>query len=382
MITNNPKKQDVSKYIALGGPTLTTVDHVDGIVFLHCLLDTNKKHQHWITDGDNVFFVMGNVYSHSKKILSDIYYVVSAYNQYGEEFVEELDGEFLITIYNQTSKQLHFFTDMKKTRTVWHEQYGDRFYFGTLPRTNADMIFEPTHISSSTVLLHNSHYIFDTNTSQLIHQSASVHKWDKYVEDKEEYDGWMSALESAIIKRYHKTTAVLIDGIESVATALCLADNKKPFTTIYFNKDFNNPADHVAIYKQMVSYCGEFISPYVVKSHPEICREARFDNSIQLTKVQEAKLDGHKILPLINVAALYNRQVVMLCGEQDVYDVERINFICHMFGIEPRFVFSDKRLMREYSNLNYDLKKNGIAEPLKQFLKARGIDTDIIQEKG
>jgi asparagine synthetase B (glutamine-hydrolysing) len=425
MITNDPEPQEVSKYLALGGPTLSSAQHIDGMLFVHHLLSVTGEvtPQPLIEDG-KLFFLLGEVYNYDKSLPSDLYHVVNCYKEHGDEFTSHLDGEYLIVVYDTTKRQIHFFTDIWGTRAAWYEQYGEHFYFGTLPRieptpsrftrpqSKEELFLNHKVRGNATKLSNNSHYIFHIETKTLECVNNELHQWD-LKQYKTNYEDWNAAFTNAVLKRHHKNAALLLSGgVDSVAIALCLADHNKYFMSLHFNYKLNNEHEDMETYKQTIDYCWDrnSINAYVLNDYPAPTPQL-FDNTMQLNRFKEVGLGESAMLPLVNVAAIYNRKVIMSGqGADDImtnymqkkfladdnflewpenleehfpykhfYEgqnelmIERNEFACLTYGMEVRSVFLDKALTQEWLNLDHTLKNKEVKGPLKQFLRDRGI---------
>ena len=144
------------------------------------------------------------------------------YKEYGKDFVNHLDGGFLVIIYDPSNQTIDFFTDPWATRQA-HYTAGDLIYsFSSWPT------------DKSKQLKWNSHYQYSIGDNQLKLINDEIYKWDLR-QYKDTLEDMTIAFEEAVLKRYNNNTVSTLGGIDSSCIALCLADNKKQFNSVHLS---------------------------------------------------------------------------------------------------------------------------------------------------
>ena len=163
------------------------------------------------------FIVVGEIYN------GDELFCVSMYEEYGYDFVNHLDGDFLVIIYDPSNQTIDFFTDPWATRQA-HYTAGDFIYsFSTWP----------TKTSKS--LKWNSHYQYSIGDNQLRLVNGEIYKWDLR-QYKNTLEDMTIAFEEAVLKRYHDNMVLAFSGgMDSSCVALCLAENEKTFHSAHLS---------------------------------------------------------------------------------------------------------------------------------------------------
>ena len=124
-ISNYLDHDEVDNFLKLGGPTLSKTLEANGIYLTHHLLSLTGEVTPQPIKVDNLYFMLvGEVYNYNKVLPSDVYHVIDMYHKHGiNNFINQLNGEFLIIIYDTANNIIHFFTDTWGTRQVWFEHW-------------------------------------------------------------------------------------------------------------------------------------------------------------------------------------------------------------------------------------------------------------------
>ena len=199
-----------------GGPDLTTKTTYKDFTILHNLLwiTGDFTQQPYSTDTYD-FYLLGEVYNYVGK--SELEFIYDLYISYGDEFIDHIDGEFLIIIVDKSSNLVHFYTDPWSTRQLWASENT----FSTLENAGSQRLKE------------NSHYVWDGNNLNLINDCIVSWELSQY---KESLTDIHKALENAIVKRWHKDSVLLLSGgTDSSTIAVILQKYELPTTCISFD---------------------------------------------------------------------------------------------------------------------------------------------------
>jgi asparagine synthetase B (glutamine-hydrolysing) len=396
-ITNFPNILEVDQYLKLGGPDVSKILEVNGIYLTHHLLSiTGEITPQPILNDSNYFLLMGEIYDYDRKHPSDIYHVIEMYNQYGDEFTNHLDGEFLIVIYDTKRNVINFYTDPWSTRQAWFDKWDDYFYFGTFPRVEVYGRFLPTDFYGKGELIRlrpNSHYMFDVKLKQLTLINSELHSWN-LKQFKTNFRDFHIAFEEAVLKRYNSEAMLCFSGgIDSACLAACLSDHNKPLPMT--NLDFTGAEDFDTI-EAVKRYCN-FPFRSINKPSP-IKHEDRFiqlglDNSplVQLSQHIENRviLQGNGVDEVLNnylnkretgeVRNWWPQDLRLVFPWYHFYNgqvrkiIDKKELICLHYGQELRNVFLDKKLVQEWLHITHVLKNSTSKAPLKVYLHERGI---------
>jgi len=405
-ITNCPHELDIDRFLHLGGPDVTWTVKKEGISFTHSLLSvTGQRTVQPIEQGERLYMLMGEVYNYDRKFKSDVYYVASMYELYGDKFIDKLDGEYLVIVYDK--RIIHIFTDTWSTRQVWYEKIGEYFYFGTYPldevankRFHRDLSMRNV---TATRLKHNSHYAFDPSLNELTLVDGELHKWDLN-QYKIDLTDWNKAFEKAVVKRWHeKTMLSLSGGLDSSAVALCLADYGLKYSSINLCM---TDAEDMLTYAQVLQYTRKYNDAYMVKepdnAGPSIQRKRLIDAGVYhhaYSRVaKETNKRGFRVIltghgadeimcnymnkPIVQPRSEFDRWPDDLTSifpyhhfyggyQRDIIDKHEYTSLT--YALECRNVYLDNELTQEWLWLSPEIKNMGIKYPLVSYLKDRSI---------
>ena len=166
---------------------------------------------------DGKYFIMvGEIFN------GDMSFCVSMYKEYGNDFINYLDGSFLFIIYDPSNQTIDFFTDPWATRQA-HYTPGDFLYkFSTWPT------------ETSKQLKWNSHYHFDIHNNEFKLIDGEIYKWDLR-QYKDTLEDLTIAFDESVLKRYHENLVLTLGGADSSCIALSLADQKKSFNSVHLS---------------------------------------------------------------------------------------------------------------------------------------------------
>ena len=376
-ITDYDGQHSTDNKLILGGPDASNTVNIDSVYVTHHLLNVTGELTLQPVESKGLhFLLLGEIYNYDTALPSDIYHVIKCYEKYGEDFLDHLDGEFLIIIID--SDIIKFFTDPWGTRQVWFSKNNNYFYFGTYPLDGDKDIR----------LQNNSQYNFDIKTKELVQINSEIHKWnlDQF---KDTLDDVTLALEEAIDKRYNpKSFLLLSGGVDSSVVAVRLADTKKQIqsATINYVK-----SEDIETQSQVIEYCKEFndnkmfhrpeikpnfVTEYVEQYYNQHCKVmltghgsddifCNYHNKPIVMSSPEFDIfpdDLTKIFPWINFYDGHHRKLI------NRWEIRALT--C---GLEIRSAYHDKKLVQEWLNLSTFLKNKEQKYFLKEYLRNKNI---------
>lgn len=172
-------------FIQKRGQDLTNSYERDGIVFTHNLLNvTGEVTPQPFVEGGIVCLYNGEIYN-QPFVRSDGECLIPLYRKHGLRFVDELDGEYAIVLFDFNLDRALYITDLFATKPLWRNgllaaSYESGVGGHKIPANTIEMV----QISTGELLF-----------------SAQYHHWD-WNQHKTSYDDCLSALERAVAKRY------------------------------------------------------------------------------------------------------------------------------------------------------------------------------------
>lgn len=371
-ITNNPHEQLSDYFLKLGGPDLSNTIEVNGMYITHHLLSITGEFTPQPVEYDGKYFLlMGEIYNYDDSWPSDIYFGIEKYLEYGDGFVDYLDGEFLFIIVD--GDNIDFFTDPWSTRQCYFTVEDDHWYFTTFRVSKESRRF-----------LHNSHYYFNTKSRKIRQVNPELVSWN-LDQNVDTIDEVVDAFEEAVVKRWTQNcTLFLSGGVDSSAVALCLYENNLPFNSISLltNPELEDQEPLIA----MTNFCKNHfavntISKNYVKmdnAQGEIRNQTKkqFSSKVVLmgngadefiddyrSKHQKSDWENwpddlHNFFPTRHFYFGQSRRLL------DIHETINLNF-----GLEGRNIFYDKKFVQSWLNLSTTLKNKENKGFLKDYLR-------------
>ena len=236
---NNFRVETLQSELKKGGPDHTSIITYDKYSFIHNLLwITSPKTTQPYETSKYDFYLLGEMYNWDKTLSSELENIASLYETYGDSFVNNIDGEFLIIIVNKDTLEIDFFSDPWSTRQCWFYQEDDFWCFSTFKYSD-----------KAARMPHNSHCRWDGNTFHLI--NGCLRLWD-LSKHKDSLKDIHKALEDAVVKRWHKDSVLLLSGgTDSSTIAVALQKYGLPTTCVSFDLTANREeSDNISKIKQ------------------------------------------------------------------------------------------------------------------------------------
>jgi len=358
-----------------GGPDFTRTTHYERCTAVHNLLHlTGEMTTQPFIEGDMHYFLMGEVYNWDKENChSELHFISKLHRKYGDQFIDHIEGEFLIIIINNHAQQfqIDFYTDPWSTRQLY---FSPSWCFSTLPSKN------------STRLLHNRKYKWKDNE---LHDLGKIYEWDLN-QHKDNFDDITIALENAIVSRWHEKSVLLLSGgVDSSTIAACLQDHNLPTKMIHFN--FGGVEDTISL-KQLVEYCNihDFIELKIEETPPEETlykSVAKYVNAIGNRVILSGnEVDGvcenYRNKPRVTTKKQFKKfpsdlDTIFPWFHFEENNVRKIcdnwetSFLYH--GVEGRNCFLDKYLIQEFLWLTPKLKNKRYKHFIKDYLENRNL---------
>ena len=222
------------------GPDSTNNATIGNIHFTHFLLHLTGEIVTQPFQKNNIVCIFnGEIYNYKEihaEARSDVESIIVAYQNYGDEFVQKLDGEFTFVLIDFEKRYMYVASDVFKTKPLFYA-------------INENIVIASYESSCKTIL--DQHYTamepntmlkYHLDTRELI-SKTTVHHFD-LSQTKDSYVDFNAAFEKAVLKRipqYCKPLVTLSSGLDSGSISCCLHKHNIPalHVTIPRNEDQN-----------------------------------------------------------------------------------------------------------------------------------------------
>lgn len=347
-----------------------------------CYVNNNRD---YIVFFDGVFF---SSKEQTHRGMSE--YLISQYKKYGCYFTKYIEGEYSLCLIDFHNSIVIFSADVFGTKPLWYSCNAGLHissYKSSLQANNVDDIM---------LAFANTTYVYNFQTSEL--SSFQVHRFslEQY---KNTYSDWITAFENAIRKRVGNNIVggSLSSGHDSGAIFCELIKKNYPF----FAYSFPDNEDKAVLFQRIALSSKVEICSYEEKSflrtlkhlyrHCEPYNESYFnllkdEASVGLAQICE-KLNkksvriylngygGDETLSANEVGGCFSEDLHAVFpwknffgGTQHVY-LHREEYVCALYGIQPRFPFLDIQLVQEFLWLDYKLKNEYYKSPVSAYFQ-------------
>ena len=403
----------VNHFLKRRGPDYTSVKVIDNMLFLHNLLSItgNFTIQPYTHHDDNYVCIFnGEIYNYKGRSESE--FIIEAYKDYGKKFVNYLDGEFSILIYDKLNQTIIVASDIFKTKPLYYSKNNDNFYVSTyasaLNNINKSLIinkFKPNHILE-----------YSIQKKEIL--SYEVYHDFSLKQYKKTYDDWCLSFEKAVLKRSDNNRENIFIGLscghDSGAISLALNNHNKKYSsyTIRADEDLNiinhrhilnsknNNKCHLINlsrknfnenYNFLIQNCenekyehnsqASVLDDKASMGLAEICKYANKNN-------EKIYLSGQGADEIISCYMMFGRPIYSHSSFNGIFpeDLSKVfpwksfyggtmasylskeECVNGAYGIESRYPFLDKDVVQEFLNLSHNLKNKEYKAPLDYYL--------------
>ena len=227
---------EVNKQLQLRGPDGTNTIDLNGYKFIHNILHLcgNKTLQP-IIKGNVCLLFNGEIYNYKEfgNYSSDTQCLLDLYQKYGMEFVQKLDGEFAIIVFDFNKKKIILSSDIFATKPLYYCIHKDEFLISSI----SSVIRDKFKINEKLIkkVPANTCIEIEFKNKKIINRKIEIYKFDLN-QYKKGMGDFYKALEKAIQKRLshnnennNKFFFTLSSGYDSGVISLIL--NKKNITS-------------------------------------------------------------------------------------------------------------------------------------------------------
>lgn len=391
-------------FIQRRGPDLSRSCEINGFFFTHHLLHiTGDSLPQPFVDGGVVCVYNGEIYNHPYKT-SDGEVLIPLYRKYGESFINHLDGEFAIALYDFRRQIALFATDPFATKPLWVNGSEAASY-----RSGIGGSFLPPNTLRILNLQDNTY------------EERIIRPFDFGHQHKSSFDDWIAAFERAIAKRAYDTCFMgLSSGYDSGAIDCALQKlgvNYKTYSVIgkensELLKRRNQRGTIMSITREMIeaqlAFLEEFAEAYTyhlttvdgqVYEHSMLEDKAVFGlASIFTLAKQEGRrvnLSGQGADEIMSdccrwseMSELRGTYPTQLRPWRNFYgNLQRAylgkeEHVAGAFGIETRYPFLDWDVVQEFLWLQADLKNLHYKAPIHDYLTRNNYPFDLDKKIG
>jgi asparagine synthetase B (glutamine-hydrolysing) len=424
-VTNKIGLHSSNQYCKKRGPDRTDVKVINGVEFLHNLLHiTGSIVPQPVIKGDVVAIFNGEIYNYLSfgNYSSDAECIIDVYQQYGDKFVEKLDGEFAICVVDFSKQKLLIAVDTFACKPLWYEFRGDKFCIGSYNSQLTGLGF-----TQGKKLKANTTLVYDLRSLRLIEEVINT-RFD-IRQHKNTFDDWISAFSKSIKKRVQNTNKGMFvgmsSGYDSGAIACELQKQQANFKAysivnnenqevlnsrlkrISVTEPFTMTPEEFERWKQELrNNCEEFhyqdqFFDYNIKKDQAsmglsaIChranREGRriyFSGQGADEIISDYGFGGKKIYKHSSFGGLFPNDLTNFFPWHSFWDGTQIQYlnkeeyVAGHFGIETRYPFLDRDLVQEFLWLSADLKNSKYKSCLDEYLKINEFPYQPSEKRG
>ena len=424
-VTNKIGITTSNKFCQRRGPDLTSVRTIHGIEFLHNLLHiTGSMVSQPLIKDDVVTVFNGEIYNYKSfgNYNSDGECIIDLYNQYGDNFVSRLDGEFAICLIDFKNQKLIIANDVFACKPLWYEFKGKEFCVGSYNSQLTGLGF-----AQGKKLKANTTEVYNLKTLSLTNRLENV-KFD-IRQHKTSFDDWLLAFSNSIKKRTANTNKGMFVGMSSgydsgaiacelekqnidfkaysitnnenneiLDARLKLISNKEPFsmTPIEFEKwkqELRNNCEDFYYQDQFFDY--NIKKDQASMGLASICSRANkegrriyFSGQGADEIISDYGFGGKKIYKHSSFGGLFPQNLQGFFPWHSFWDGTQIQYlnkeeyVAGHFGIETRYPFLDKDLVQEFLWLSADLKNSKYKSCLDEYLKVNNFPYQPSEKRG
>jgi asparagine synthetase B (glutamine-hydrolysing) len=385
------------------GPDSTNIITENNLSIVHNLLSITGSFTSQPLIEDNIYVMFnGEIYNYKKdRFKSDIYFILYIYKKHGESFVNFLDGEYSIVIYDKNKNSVFFCTDIFMTKPLFYSIENEIISIGSY-KSSFNSTKEVIQAKPSTI------YTFDFNTKDLKEKMYFKFNINQY---KNSYADFELALKKSILKRTKTNKKIFIglsSGYDSGVLACLLNKFKITYDsyTILSRENTEILSKRKKLVKNYTLLTPDFKklthAKFKIIQNCEPSKNASFDyvsdlasSGLYLIAEKGSKnnckvflsgtgadeifsdygFNGTKIFSNSNFGGLFPKDLSTIFPWKNFYNgylrnyIDKEEYVLGGLGIEARYPFLDKDVVQEFLNLSSELKNNNYKAPLYYILK-------------
>jgi asparagine synthetase B (glutamine-hydrolysing) len=416
-----------NRFVQHRGPDQSNVVEVGEVRFLHNVLSItgDLTLQPFVSDGVACLH-NGEIYNHTKfgEFPSDGYCLLPAYEEYGKYFVNELDGEFAIVLFDRLKKRIRLYTDVFGTKPMHYGVQDGQFAVASYASAISTLGFSKVEKIPANTLVE----IGLEDGSLAIESGLFQFDLAQY---KEDFNDWEAAFQASITKRTaHVSKQIFIglsSGYDSGAIACELISQKVAFKSysllgiedpsvleqrlrIVSNhgeaemimpsyQELRNARQHIIdnieelrfhihsagtghVETPMLFQDGGAVGLSLICAHAkQECKKVYLSGQGADEIFSDYGFGGKRFYPHSNFGGLFPENLseifpwASFYGSSQAAYLGKEEYVAGSYGIETRYPFLDKWVVQEFLHLSCRLKNSAYKSVLDYYLRARNFPT-------
>lgn len=414
----------VNRVTKFRGPDLTSTESVDGFNYVHNLLSITGEITKQPFRKNNIVCVYnGEIYNHNKFGLynSDGECLIDLYQEYGDEFTKQLDGEFAIVLVDYNKNKCIISSDVFKTKPIFYSISDDSIGVASY----SEPLIKLGH-KDVVKMKPNTTMVLDLKTKKVIN-AFEVYEFDINNQNKTSFDDWILAFEDSIRKRSEGVREKIFIGLSSGydSGTICneltrqgvnfksyivrgtenedilmkrikaLVSKNKELDVLYKNDPkLNQTINHIKVnteeFKYTISSSSSDYNEYWLSLTDDggsrfmslICEKAKRDGYKIIMSgtgpdeiFSDYGFNGNKYTNHSNFGGLFPSDLTKIFPWNSFYGsslesyIAKEEYVGGSFGMEVRYPFLDKMVVQEFLWLHYTLKNSEYKAPLHHYLE-------------
>lgn len=429
IFTNKPVNDAVgiNRYIRRRGPDHTSEVHRGAFAFIHNLLSITGAFtpQPTVSRDQQIFCLFnGEIYNYRQfgPYDNDALCLIPLYQRHGNEFTQQLDGEFAIVLVDFHTDTLLVSTDVFATKPLWMAMEDSYVGLASYASALISLGFDKPELVAA-----NTTFIFDLKNLTL-RDRCTIFDFDVRRQEKTDFNDWTRAFRQSVHKRAvsnvrEKIFIGLSSGYDSGAIACELGAQQVPFKAYTLigreNQDVlakrregiqslaqvellkDDPIDRQTAHDFLMTHVEPF--QYRTYSNSSDYNEFHLDmrddhGAVSLSMVAaraqrdgrkiylsgqgadelfaDYGFNGHKIYPHSNFGGRFPEDLSTIFPWPSFYGSSMLSYLCKeeyvagAYGLEARYPYLDPQVVQEFLWLDHRLKNRRYKSVLYHYLTA------------
>jgi asparagine synthetase B (glutamine-hydrolysing) len=420
------------------GPDKTSTLQIKNDLFVHNLLSITgsfAEQPFRNASGDVVCIYNGEIYNYTEfgNYSSDGECLVPLYEEYGDEFVKKLDGEFAIVLVDYKNNKIIVSTDVFATKPIWitFEDHHSKEFYAVASYESA---LKRLGFNNCHKLQANTTKVYNLDNKKLIRE-FSIFDFD-INQHKSDLSDWINAFERSIAKRTKNLREQLFIGLSSgydsggiacelnkqnvpyKAYSVIGSENQYVLNSRFnlFNKNSSGEFlnDDRWMYKDYINKNVEEFYYRIYSSSSDynefntrlqddngscglslVCNRARQEGKkVYLSGSGSDEIfsdygfNGVKKFMHSNFGGLFPKDLSTIFpwasfyGSTMVSYLAKEEYVAGSYGIETRYPYLDKHVVQEFLWLKSELKNKSYKHPLDSYLQQNNYPYERDQKRG